>query len=82
MCEEFPSLSPSGALRELRRLPVGCLEEIIEARHYARAVALVEAADTPAALANLPRTELVRLARTIDMDLGREAQEQERNKRE
>lgn len=36
VCEEFQCL-PSEAERELRRQPVGWIEEVIEARHYAKA---------------------------------------------
>jgi hypothetical protein len=41
ICEEFGCL-PSEAERELRRQPVGWLEEIIEAKHYARAKAVYD----------------------------------------
>lgn len=36
VCEEFQCL-PSEAERELRRQPVGWIEEVVEARHYAKA---------------------------------------------
>ena len=44
LCEEFGCL-PSEAERELRRQPVGWLEEIVEARHYAKAKAIYDKAD-------------------------------------
>jgi hypothetical protein len=47
------TLAPSEVLRELRRLPVGFLDEVIEARAYARAKGELARAD-----AMKPRPEL------------------------
>lgn len=48
LCEEFPALTPTGALRELARTPYGWLFEIIEARHYARRKATFDGNDAVA----------------------------------
>ena len=39
LCEEFPGIAPSELLAERARLPEGLLEEIVESRAFARAVA-------------------------------------------
>lgn len=65
MCDEFPCLSPTTALREWQQLPVGTLEDVIEARHYARLKALHDAATTPAAHEALPRSGLMDLVKVI-----------------
>ena len=49
ICEEFGCL-PSEAERELRRQPVGWLEEIIEARHYAKAKSVYDKAENKSAV--------------------------------
>jgi len=67
VCEEFACV-PSAAWRELQRLPCGLLDEILEARHYARAKALVDAADTADAYRSLPPSELMTLAKTITFE--------------
>jgi hypothetical protein len=41
VCEEFQCL-PSAAEQEMRRQPVGWIEEVIEARHYAKAKAIYD----------------------------------------
>jgi hypothetical protein len=43
ICEEFTCL-PSEALRELRRLPVGLLEDVMEARAFAAVWAQIDRA--------------------------------------
>jgi tRNA isopentenyl-2-thiomethyl-A-37 hydroxylase MiaE len=59
ICEEFQCL-PSDADRELRRQEVGWLEEIIEARHYAKAKALYDRSeDRPALVKGDPLMRLV-----------------------
>jgi len=47
ICQEFPCYGPEEAERAWRRAPVGWLEEIIEARHYAEAKALYERTARP-----------------------------------
>lgn len=59
--------------REWRSAPAGLLETMIEYRHYAQAKAMVEAADTAAKVAALPRSPLVLLARVIEAELAAEA---------
>lgn len=49
ICEEFGCL-PSEAERELRRQPVGWIEEIIELRHYAKAKLIYDRADDKSAV--------------------------------
>lgn len=68
MCDEFPALTPTAALEELATTPAGWLWEVIEARHYAKTKALVDAADTPEQRAALPRGELVELVTLITFD--------------
>jgi hypothetical protein len=46
ICEEFHCL-PSQAMREWLTAPAGLLEEILEARAYAHAKAIVDAQDRP-----------------------------------
>ncbi|HWB15978.1 MAG TPA: hypothetical protein VG538_06175 [Vicinamibacterales bacterium] len=46
MCEEFHCL-PSEAFREWLTLPAGLLEDILEAKSYAHAKAIVDAKDAP-----------------------------------
>lgn len=44
ICEEFGDCLPSVAYRELLTLPVGLMEELLEARAFAQAKALLDAA--------------------------------------
>jgi len=62
---------PSAALKELDDAPVGWINEVIEARQYARAKAMFDAADTPDAVKRLPQTELMALVKKITFDLLR-----------
>jgi hypothetical protein len=71
LCEEFQCL-PTEAWRELRRLPAGFLETIIEYRAYARAKAMVDAADTADARKRLPSSPLIGMAQEFDMRLAEE----------
>jgi hypothetical protein len=68
VCEEFPCLSPSTALREWQRLPVGLLEDVIEARTYARLKAAYDAATTPRRASALPATPLLDLVKVITFE--------------
>lgn len=73
LCEAFPGRFPSEILRELRRLPAGVLEEVLEAKAYQQAKAMTDAADTGEARKRLPRTPLFELVSEIELTLGREA---------
>lgn len=66
LCERFHCL-PSQALRELDALPVGTLEEIIEALVYADAKAVYDRATS---LKDLPRTGLMQMVTAIDFELA------------
>ena len=59
-------------MREWQRLPVGCMEEILEARAYATAKAMTDAATTTEARQRLPQTELFDLVKTIEFALAAE----------
>jgi len=69
LCEEFPALKPSDVLAERARLPEGFLEEIIESRAYARALATNQGDPD----ANGWRSSPIRtLAREIEHELAEE----------
>jgi hypothetical protein len=68
VCDEFPCLSPSTALREWQRLPVGLLEAVIEARAYGRLKAAYDAATTTEARAALPASPLLDLVKVITFE--------------
>ena len=76
MCEEFGDILPSEALRELDRVPVGFVEDVMEARAYARAKAVYESATTATAVAALPSSPLITLVREIEFALVQEANQQ------
>lgn len=42
MCKEFPCYGPEEAEAAIRRAPVGWLDEVIEARHFAEAKAIYD----------------------------------------
>lgn len=48
------------------------MEQIVEYRAYARALAMVDSADTPAARKALPRDEMVLLAQLHEMEIQQE----------
>jgi hypothetical protein len=62
-------LSPTTALEEWERLPLGVLEEVIEARTYARAKATYDSATTADARNRLPTTELMTLVKVNTFEL-------------
>lgn len=66
------------AWRELERLPAGLLEEILEARHYARAKALFDAADSAEAQRRLPDSDLMMMAKLITFEVAAERLEAQR----
>lgn len=73
MCDEFSCL-PSEAYAEWQRLPVGMLEEIIEARHYARAKQAIEGATGKEAREAVRRASpLATLADEIEFEVVRDA---------
>lgn len=59
ICEEFQCL-PSEAYREWRRVPGGFLEQVIEARHYAKTKAHVDAAPDRKSQPTGPLADMVR----------------------
>jgi hypothetical protein len=68
LCAEF-HCPPTVAYREWIEAPDGLIEGILEARYYARAKAMVEAAGADLeAIQALPDTPLVRWAQQIEMD--------------
>ena len=73
MLDAFPGRFISEILAELNRLPVALVDEVLEARSYQRAHAMVEAADTPEARKRLPRTAFFGLVDEIENDLIEEA---------
>jgi hypothetical protein len=60
ICDEFSCL-PSDAEAELRRQPVGWVEEVVEARHYARAKAKYDAAESADRAALVKGDDLMRM---------------------
>lgn len=57
---------PSEAARELRRQPVGWVEEVIEARHYARAKQVYDKAEDKRAV--VKGDALMQLVEELDYD--------------
>ncbi|HXG56672.1 MAG TPA: hypothetical protein VNJ03_14945 [Vicinamibacterales bacterium] len=70
LCEEFTCV-PSVAYREWLHAPAGLLEDVIEARAYARAKEMTDAADTSEARKRLPQTPLFQLVKEIEFALVR-----------
>jgi len=69
LCEEFHCV-PSVAYREYLQAPDGWLERVLEARSYAAAHAVFEAAENKA---DLPKTPMMRTVTEIEMTLAAEA---------
>lgn len=61
---------PSEAEAELRRAPVGWIEEVIEAGVYADLKALYDGADSDEAMKRLPKTPLMETVKEIDEALA------------
>jgi len=78
LIEAFPGRFPSEIWQEIGRLPVGMLDEILEAKGYMHVKALVDAADTAEAKQRLPDSPLVGLVRTIEFALAHEELEKRR----
>lgn len=72
LCEEFSCL-PGAAYRAWLEAPVGLLEEILEARAYASAKRIYEAATNKQ---EIPSSPIMDLVRTVSFDLAREAIEE------
>ena len=66
ICEEFHCL-PSEAMREWRTSPAGFLEDVMEARAYAQAWAMVDGAKSAK---DIPSSPLTDLAITIRRELA------------
>ena len=65
ICEEFHCL-PSQAFCEVRRVPAGWLDEILEARHFASAYHLWTTARRKS---DVPKSEMVDLVKQIEFGL-------------
>ncbi len=79
LLEAFPGRFPSEITREVLSQPMGWVDEVLEAKAYRHAKAMVDAADTEDARRALPRTPLFQMVREIDMDLADEAMTKKRN---
>jgi hypothetical protein len=73
--EAFPGRFFTEILTELQRLPVGLLDEVLEAKAYRQVKAMVDDADTPAARKRLPKIPMVGLVNEIEFALVNEARE-------
>jgi hypothetical protein len=71
LLEHFPGRFISEIEAELDRLPVGWLDEVLEAKGYQQAKQMTEDADTAEARKRLPTTPLFRLVSEIDHELAR-----------
>lgn len=71
ICEAF-NCRPSQAYQEWLRLPVGLLEEVLEARAYEQAKSMTDAADTSEARKRLPQTPLFEMVKDIEFALADE----------
>lgn len=73
LCEEFGCV-PSVAMAEIRRVPAGLLEDIVELRAYARAKQAYDAAETAEARDRLVQTSaLADLVEDIEFTIQTEA---------
>jgi hypothetical protein len=73
LLDAFPGRFPTEILDEIDRLPVGMLNDVLEAKGYRQVKAMVDAADTAEARKRLPSTPLFALCQQIEMDLAQEA---------
>lgn len=71
--EAFPGRLLSEILSEVQRLPVGLLDQVLEAKAYRHTKALVDAASTSEAKKRLPNTWLFALVDEIEGALAQEA---------
>jgi hypothetical protein len=72
LLEEFPGRLVSEIEAEIANQPVGRVRRILEARHYKRAKALVDAAQTKEQVDRLPKSPLIRLVQEIDAEIAME----------
>ncbi len=70
LSEAFPSRFPSEILAEVARLPVGALEEMLEAKAYRQAKDMVVAADSAEKRKRLPQNALFDLVQDIELELA------------
>ncbi len=70
LSEAFPSRFPSEILAEVARLPVGLLDEMLEAKTYRQVKEMVDAADTADKRKRLPQTDLFDLVQDIELELA------------
>lgn len=75
LLEAFPGRLPTEIIDEIARLPVGFLEDALEAKAYRGVKAMVDAAQTAEARKQLPTTPLFALYREIEMEIAAEAME-------
>jgi hypothetical protein len=78
LCEAFPGRLPTEILAEMRRLPVGTIEDLLEAGAYRQAKRMTDDASTPAQQKALPQTPLFDLVKTITVALVREEMDRKR----
>jgi hypothetical protein len=65
-------------MAEIRRLPAGWLDEVLEAKAYRTAKSIVDAADTKEAKDRIPHTPLFSLVKEITQDVVLEEMERRR----
>lgn len=65
-------------MAERMRVPVGLLEDILEAREFGKVKQMLESADTKAAQQALPRTPFVSLVREIEFSEAHREMEPDR----
>ena len=77
LMDHFPGRLPSELIAEIERMPVGFVQEVVEARAYRQAKHITDAVDTPEAAQRLPTTPLFQKVREIEEALVLEAMEAE-----
>jgi hypothetical protein len=78
LCDAFPGRFPTEILAEMSRLPVGMIDDMLEAKAYRQAKDMTDSADTADARKRLPKTPMFNLVKQIDMELAAEALEKAR----
>lgn len=77
-CEHFPGRLPTEIQQEIDRLPVGFLDEVLEAKYYRQAYHMTQEADTAEAIQRLPKTPLFAMVKAITLALAGEEIEERR----
>jgi hypothetical protein len=72
LMDVFPGRLFSEIRAEINRLPIGFLEEVLEARAYRQAKQMTDAADTPDARKRLPKGGFFQLVPEIEAELVEE----------